>query len=414
MAQLLYHWDFTNSAEIDDVSGTSILDKVVGLEAKIIFRGTDSPTDKASMNNEGIFLNNGPSGSYCIDLSGLDSRSISGDISLEMVLKNKDITRNSIYFQSISDGLNSDSAHFTFKNNGSKTLLNVRTDKISESTQRSVNIPNTTGDNINNINDNEFFHYVFTIKSETNDDNEIKIYINHSTTSSNTASLDTSLSGALRQSNLIGTQKNPENATYLHGVVKYIKLYEGILTDSAVETLYENYIGYGNICFLGSEKVETDQGKIRFNELTIENTIFGKKIKKITKVYNYDSSLIFIHKNALGKKIPSVNTYISRNHGVYLDKKFIDTNKLEFQLHPSILDIDRKYIVRARNLIKMKSIIEVHRSKRDLLYNVILEEEGKMVVNGIICETLSPASPFAKRSVPRSHLQMGLIETIIN
>ena len=402
MAQLLYHWDFTSSENIADVSGMSFLDKENSLEAKVISRGASSPSNTVSIDNEGLLLNNISGGTYCIDLSGLDSRSISGDISLEMVLKNKDITRNSIYFQSISDGLNSDSAHFTFKNNGSKTLLNVRTDKTSESTQRSVNIPNTTGDNINNINDNEFFHYVFTIKSETNDDNEIKIYINNSTTSSNTASLDTSLSGVLRQSNLIGTQKNPENATYLHGVVKYIKLYEGILTDSAVETLYENYIGYGNICFLGSEKVETDQGKIRFNELTIEHTIFGKKIKKITKVYNYDSSLIFIHKNALGNKIPSVNTYISRNHGVYLDKKFIETNKLAFQLHPSILDIDRKYIVRARNLIKMKSIIEVHRSKRDLLYNVMLEEEGKMVVNGIICETLSPASPFTDWSC-RNH-----------
>ena len=397
MAQLLYHWDFTSSENIADVSGMSFLDKKNRLEAKVISRGASSPSNTVSIDNEGIFLNNISGGKYCIDLSGLDNISISGDISLEIVLKNIDTNRDSIYFQSISDISNNDSAHFTFKNNNYKTLLNVRTDN-NTIPQRSVNISNTVG----NINENEFFHYVFTIKSETNDDNEIKIYINNSTTSSNTASLDTSLSGALRQSNLIGTQKNPENATYLHGVVKYIKLYEGILTDSAVETLYENYIGYGNICFLGSEKVETDQGKIRFNELTIENTIFGKKIKKITKVYNYDSSLIFIHKNALGNKIPSVNTYISRNHGVYLDKKFIETNKLEFQLHPSILDIDRKYIVRARNLIKMKSITEVPRSKRDLLYNVILEEEGKMVVNGIICETLSPAFPFTDGSC-RNH-----------
>ena len=47
-------------------------------------------------------------------------------------------------------------------------------------------------------------------------------------------------------------------------------------------------------------------------------------------------------------------------------------------------------MVRARNLIKMKSITEVPRSKRDLLYNVMLEEEGKMVVNGLLCETLNP------------------------
>ena len=189
---------------------------------------------------------------------------------------------------------------------------------------------------------------------------------------------------------MIGTQKNPENATYLHGVVKYIKLYEGILTDSAVETLYENYIGTGNICFLGSEKVETDQGKIRFDKLTTSHTIFGKTIKKIAKVFNSDASLIFISKHAFGNKIPNKNTYISRNHGVYLDKKFTEANKLEPHIHPFILNIAGKNMVRAINLIKMKKILEVSRSKRDLLYNVMLEEEGKMIVNGILCETLNP------------------------
>jgi len=394
MAQLLYHWDFTSSVDIEDASGMSILDEVSGLEAKIIFRGTTaSPVDKTSMNSEGIFLNNDVDGKYCIDLIGLDSISISGDISLEMVLKNKDITRNTNYFQSISDISNNDSAHFTFKNNGSKTLLNVRTGNTTESTQRGVNIPNT-----GNINNNEFFHYVFTIKSETIT-NEIKIYINHSTSNSNPIFLDKSLSGTLRESNLIGTQKNPENAAYLHGVVKYMKLYEGVLTDSAVETLYESYIGTGNICFLGSEKVETDQGKIRFDKLTTDNTIFDKTIKKIVRVINSDTSLIFIPKHAFGKKIPNKNTYISRNHGIYLDKKFIETNELEPQIHPLILDIAGKNIVRAINLIKLNSIIEVPRIKRDLLYNVMLEEEGKMTVNGILCETLNPHDALSKKFI---------------
>ena len=58
MAQLLYHWDFTSSDSITDASGTSIFDEEANLEAKIIFRGTNSPTDKTSRNSEGIFLNN--------------------------------------------------------------------------------------------------------------------------------------------------------------------------------------------------------------------------------------------------------------------------------------------------------------------------------------------------------------------
>ena len=398
MVQPLYHWDFTSSENIADVSGMSFLDKKNRLEAKVISRGASSPSNTVSIDNEGIFLNNISGGKYCIDLSGLDNISISGDISLEIVLKNIDTNRNSIYFQSISDISNNDSAHFTFKNNFkddvSKTLLNVRTDNNTVSTQRSVNIFNTVG----NINENDFFHYVFTIKSETNT-NEIKIYVNHSATSSNTVYLDKSLSGTLRESNLIGTRKNPTDATYLHGVVKYIKLYQGVLSDPEVENLYENYIGTGNICFLGSEKVETDQGKIRFDKLTTYHTIFGKTIKKITKVFNSDASLIFISKHAFGNKIPNKNTYISRNHGVYLDKKFIEVNKLEPQIHPFILDIAGKNIVRARNLIKMKKVMEVSRNKHDLLYNVLLEEHGKMVVNGILCETLNPHDRSVKNFI---------------
>ena len=390
---LLYHWDFTSSKNIADVSGMSFLDKEHSLEAKVISRGASSPSNTVSIDNEGLLLNNISNGKYCIDLSGLDNISISGDLSLEMVLKNIDTSRNTIYFQSISDISNSDSAYFTFKNNGSKTLLNVRTDN-NTIPQRSVNISNTVG----NINENEFFHYVFTIKSETIT-NKIKIYINHSNSKSKEITLYKSLSGTLRQSNLIGTLKNPIGATYLHGVVKYIKLYDGILTDSEVGTLYENYIGSGNMCFLGSEKVETDQGKIRFDKLTTEHTILGKTIKKIVKMFNCESSLIFISKHAFGNKIPNKNTYITRNHGVYLDKKFIEAYKLEPQIHPLILDIAGKNIVRARNLIKMKKIIEVSRRKKDMVYNILLEEPGKMVVNGILCETLNPHETSVKKFI---------------
>jgi len=398
MATLLYHWDFTSSVDITNASGTTILDKRESLEAKIIYRGDGNPTDKVSRNSDGIFLNNETDGKYCIDLSGLDNKSISGDISMEMVIKNKDLSKKAIYFQSISDVSNNDSAYFTFRNNdSSKTILEARTDSKSlpDVVKKSVNIPIS----VSNINTDDFFHYVFTIKS-ADISGEIKIYINHDEARVNKeVSFGKSLSGTLRESNLIGTQKNPIGANYLHGVVKYIKLYKGILDEPAVETLYENYIGTGNICFLGSEKVETDQGKVRFDDLTIDHTILGKKIKKIVKVFNSDSSLIFISKHALGKKIPTKNTYISRNHGVYLDKEFIETNQLEPQIHPLILDIAEKNMVRARNLIKMKTVMEVSRNKKDLLYNVLLEQEGKMVVNGILCETLNPNDELVKKFI---------------
>ena len=56
MYQLLYHWDFTSSENIEDASGMSFLDKKNRLEAKVISRGASSPSNTVSIDNEGIFL----------------------------------------------------------------------------------------------------------------------------------------------------------------------------------------------------------------------------------------------------------------------------------------------------------------------------------------------------------------------
>ena len=69
----------------------------------------------------------------------------------------------------------------------------------------------------------------------------------------------------------------------------------------------------GNICFLGEEKVETDQGKIKFEELDLSNTINGINIKKITKVTNSEDSIIFIHKHAFDKKMPLFYIFSPKN-----------------------------------------------------------------------------------------------------
>ena len=141
----------------------------------------------------------------------------------------------------------------------------------------------------------------------------------------------------------------------------------------------------GNVCFLGSEKVQTDQGKIRFDNLTTKNTINGKKIKQVIKVINSDDNLIFIHKHALGHNVPNQNTYISRNHGIFLMDAFaIKHNLIK--------------IVRARTLINKKTITEIKR-KGDIIYNVLLEKYSSMIVNNMVCETLNPNDPKAKKYI---------------
>ena len=127
----------------------------------------------------------------------------------------------------------------------------------------------------------------------------------------------------------------------------------------------------GAACFLGTTKVKTDQGLVSFNQLTNHNTIGNQKIKKVTKMYNSDDNLIFIKTHAFGKNIPNKNTYIGRNHGIYIDGK----------------------LIRARDLINKKSVQQHARLVNDMIYNVLLEKYGVMHINNMPCETLNENDP---------------------
>ena len=132
----------------------------------------------------------------------------------------------------------------------------------------------------------------------------------------------------------------------------------------------------GNICFLGDTKVKTDQGIIAFNKLSTMHTISNRRIKKVVKIMNSDNSMIFIHKHALGKNVPNKNTYISRNHGIYI----------------------KGIIYRARNLVNGTTILE-HKRKREYIYNVLLETYVSMYVNNMECESLNPDDPMVKNYI---------------
>lgn len=128
------------------------------------------------------------------------------------------------------------------------------------------------------------------------------------------------------------------------------------------------------ICFLGSEKVRTDQGLIRFDKLTLKNTINRYKIKKITKTLNPDNHMIYIHKSAINNNVPDKPTYISRNHGIIINN----------------------HIVKAKTLENGSSIIQAFRDP-DIIYNVLTEKQTIMLVNNMPCETLNLYDPIIKK-----------------
>jgi len=162
------------------------------------------------------------------------------------------------------------------------------------------------------------------------------------------------------------------------GTIQYIKIYDSYKSSGEVTNIYNNYIGSssGNACFLGNTKVKTDQGIIAFNQLTKHHSILNNKIQKVVKVINSDDTMVFIKKHALGKGVPNKNTYISRNHGIYINH----------------------ILVRARNLVNGNTIQE-HKMKKQAIYNVLLSQYGVMYVNNIPCESLNPNDPMVHKYI---------------
>ena len=129
----------------------------------------------------------------------------------------------------------------------------------------------------------------------------------------------------------------------------------------------------GGICFLGNTLVNTDQGKVKFNELTTKNTINKHQIKKVVSVINKDDTMILIKKDSLGDSVPNKDTYISNNHKILIDGNYFE----------------------AKNIVNN---INIHKKKmpRKRLYNVLLDHHGKMIVNNMVVETLDPKNKFAQ------------------
>jgi hypothetical protein len=135
-----------------------------------------------------------------------------------------------------------------------------------------------------------------------------------------------------------------------------------------------NAILTSNICFPAGTPVSTNQGIIPIELLDPEvHTIRDKKIVGITQTVSPDKSLVCFEKDALGPNVPSQKTIITKNHEILYKGKMIKA----------------KEFVGKHNIYKVKYTGEV-------LYNVLMEEHEKMVINNMICETLNPENTIAK------------------
>lgn len=148
-----------------------------------------------------------------------------------------------------------------------------------------------------------------------------------------------------------------------------------------------------NTCFPAGTPIKTDQGEVSIEKIDInKNTIRNKKIIDITKTLIKDKHLICFEKDSLGKNIPSQKTLITQNHKVLYKGKMVKAIEM----------IDKN--------------TNIHKIKYDgePVYNVLMEEHNKMVVNNMICETLDPNNFIAKLHMHIRNKEPKEQERIIN
>jgi hypothetical protein len=135
-------------------------------------------------------------------------------------------------------------------------------------------------------------------------------------------------------------------------------------------------IPIGDICFPAGTPVTTNQGLIPIEKINPDiHTIRNKKIVGITKtVYASNKYLVCFEKNSLGNNIPSQKTIISKNHKIFYNGK----------------------MVKACGLVGLNDKISKIEYNDEVLYNVLMENHDKMIVNNLICETLDPTSIVAE------------------
>jgi hypothetical protein len=152
---------------------------------------------------------------------------------------------------------------------------------------------------------------------------------------------------------------------------------DGSGIDSGHARVYELYtIPIGDICFVKGTPIRTDQGLINIDKINPAiHTIRNKPVVGITQsVYASNKYLICFEKDCLGNNIPSQKTVMSMNHKVFYKGNMICA---------------KEFVGKVENVRRIKY-------KGEILYNVLMEECDKMLVNNLICETLDPDSNIAK------------------
>jgi hypothetical protein len=131
-----------------------------------------------------------------------------------------------------------------------------------------------------------------------------------------------------------------------------------------------------NICFPAGTPIKTNQGIIPIEKINPDvHTIRNNNIVEITKtVMSSDKYLVCFEKDSLGNNVPSQRTVMTQRHKVFYNGKMREAN----------------------DFLGLNDNIKKIKYRGEILYNVLMEDYNKMLVNDMICETLHPNSEIAK------------------
>jgi Ca2+-binding EF-hand superfamily protein len=167
-----------------------------------------------------------------------------------------------------------------------------------------------------------------------------------------------------------------------------------LLPSSFVSSVTDIFIStpISNICFVAGTPILTNQGRINI-ELIDSNvhTIRNKKIEYITKTITQDKYLVCFEKDSINKNIPSQKTIISKNHLIFYKGNMCKA---------------KEFIGEFNGVYKVKY-------NGEILYNVMLKDHNKMMVNNMVCETLHPESSIGNLYKFLQNYGLDLQEEII-
>jgi hypothetical protein len=209
----------------------------------------------------------------------------------------------------------------------------------------------------------------FEVKFSTNDKTIEEIQGNISLEPSNAGTLSGVSLGSYGFS-LVGTY-NAASQTETTG--NKLKYNEGDLSSEIEFVLSTAEKAISNICFYGESKVMTSEGYKEIREVKKGVKIQGEYIEEVTRTQSKEKEVVLIKKGAIMENMPLQDTRITKEHKVFYKGKMVE----------------------AKELVNGMSIV-YEEYKGETLYNILLSGEGKMVVNGMIVETLSPSNNIAK------------------